>query len=159
MRFIGLDPSLNSTGIVVVDFSKTSPFLVDWELVQPGTKGSMPSRLFHIRRCVFAFCEKHSDVSVAGVEDGIVHRSRKVSRLLAQARGAALEACYAAGVRRFADITPFGVKEAATGHRCASKEDVAKGVQEKIIFPPGIEWKDDLTDAASVALAAHQLPR
>ena len=161
MRVAGFDPSLRSTGWSIVIFNDDrTPFIEDWGLIQPPTRGYIGARLDHLHQAVRRVVESNPDIDLVGVEQPIFARGGVRSALsLAQAHGCLRTALWQAGLRRFIEASPISVKLAACGNARASKEEVASGVAEQVLLPPapaGQPHKDDLTDAAGVAIYAHQ---
>lgn len=153
---IGMDISLRSTGLAAVLYPRgRTPRVLDWDIVETSLPDSMPARLDQIHRGVSSFIARQKEsISVVATEAAVVVNNRKIALQLAQARGVALHACYAAGMRFFEDFIPAKIKQDATGDGGADKQEVADGVRQHVVCPPQA-LRDDVTDAIGATWSAQ----
>ena len=148
-RVLGIDPSLRGSGFAVLDYSVdgTARILEAYTLkLKP--KISMAECLGAIGNQVDDFLNQHSVDHVA-VEQTIYVQNFQTAQILGAARGAAIGTAAMRGLPVF-EYAPLRVKQAVVGTGRASKEQVARTIQN--ITGANFELRFDESDAAAVAL-------
>jgi crossover junction endodeoxyribonuclease RuvC len=152
MLILGLDPSLSSTGwgLVRVEGSRLSH--VANGQVKTDAKAPMPERLAALQAGiaqVIASCSPDR----AAAEEVFLNKNPQSTLKLAQARGAVLAACGAAGVTVNEHAARL-VKKAVVGTGAAEKAQVQAMLK---VLLPGVQLAGpDAADALAVAIAdAH----
>ena len=156
MIVLGLDPSLSCTGwgVIRVEGSRTT-HIANGQ-VPTEAKAPMADRLHHLHDAVAAVIAAHAPDRVA-VEEVFANKNPQSTLKLAQARGAVLAACGAAGLTVNEHAARL-VKKAVTGTGAAEKVQVAAMV--KVLLPGVAIAGSDAADALAVAIAdAHLAPR
>ncbi len=148
-RVLGIDPSLRGSGFAVLDYGDgTSAQIIESATLKLHRKLSMPECLGAIGNQVDDFLNQHSVDHVA-VEQTIYVQNFQTAQILGAARGAAIAAAAMRGLPIF-EYAPLRVKKAVVGKGRASKEQVARTVQN--ITGTDFELRFDESDAAAVAL-------
>ncbi len=148
-RVLGIDPSLRGSGFAVLDYGDgNSVQIIESATLKLHRKLSMPECLGAIGNQVDDFLNQHSVDHVA-VEQTIYVQNFQTAQILGAARGAAIAAAAMRGLPIF-EYAPLRVKKAVVGKGRASKEQVARTVQN--ITGTDFELRFDESDAAAVAL-------
>jgi crossover junction endodeoxyribonuclease RuvC len=148
-RVLGIDPSLRGSGFAVLDYGDgNSAQIIESATLKLHRKLSMPECLGAIGNQVDDFLNQHSVDHVA-IEQTIYVQNFQTAQILGAARGAAIAAAAMRGLPIF-EYAPLRVKKAVVGKGRASKEQVARTVQN--ITGTDFELRFDESDAAAVAL-------
>lgn len=148
-RILGIDPSLRGSGFAVLDYGDgNSAQIIESATLKLHRKLSMPECLGAIGNQVDDFLNQHSVDHVA-IEQTIYVQNFQTAQILGAARGAAIAAAAMRGLPIF-EYAPLRVKKAVVGKGRASKEQVARTVQN--ITGTDFELRFDESDAAAVAL-------
>jgi crossover junction endodeoxyribonuclease RuvC len=148
-RVLGIDPSLRGSGFAVLDYGDSnSAQIIESATLKLHRKLSMPECLGAIGNQVDDFLNQHSVDHVA-IEQTIYVQNFQTAQILGAARGAAIAAAAMRGLPIF-EYAPLRVKKAVVGKGRASKEQVARTVQN--ITGTDFELRFDESDAAAVAL-------
>lgn len=152
IRILGLDPSLSCTGWGIVESQGARLVHVANGQLPSDAKLSMPSRLATLQaELAQIIADYHPDRAAA--EEVFVNKNPQSTLKLAQARGAVLAACGAAGLGVNEHATRL-VKKAVTGTGAAEKRQVQAMI--KILLPAATVAGPDAADALAVAIAdAH----
>ena len=156
MLILGLDPSLSSTGwsVILIEGVRISHLANGQIKTDPATP--MAERLAALQAGVAAVIAAHHP-DRAAAEEIFVNKNPQSTLKLAQARGAVLAACGAAGLAVNEHAARL-VKKAVTGTGGAEKAQVAAMV--KVLLPGVAVAGSDAADALAVAIAdAHLGPR
>ena len=148
-RILGIDPSLRSTGLAVLNFNRNKQAeLLFRQTIKLKPKLTMADCLAALSRTIDEVISKYSPDCVA-VEQTIYVQNFQTAQILGAARGAAIAA---AALRDLPIIEypPLRVKQAVVGYGRASKEQVARTVGQ--LLGINSELTFDEADAASVAL-------
>jgi len=152
MLILGLDPSLSCTGwgIVRVEGSRLSH--VANGQVKTDAKAPMAERLAMLQAGVAAVIAAHAP-DRAAAEEVYLNKNPQSTLKLAQARGAVLAACGAAGLEVREHAARL-VKKAVVGTGAAEKAQVQAML--KVLLPGVAVAGADAADALAVAIAdAH----
>lgn len=148
-RVLGIDPSLRGSGFAVLDYGADGTArILEATTLKLHPKLSMPECLGAIGNQVDDFLNQHSVDHVA-VEQTIYVQNFQTAQILGAARGAAIGTASMRGLPVF-EYAPLRVKQAVVGMGRASKEQVARTVQN--ITGTNFELRFDESDAAAVAL-------
>jgi crossover junction endodeoxyribonuclease RuvC len=146
---LGIDPSLRGTGLAVVLFTDQRTLrLLESCTVKAPPGATLPQCLGVIGRAVDAMIVRHTLDAVA-VEETIFVQNFRTAQILGAARGAAIAAA-AMRALPVSEYPPLRVKQAVVGFGRASKEQVAKQIQDLLNLPLALPF--DESDAAAVAI-------
>lgn len=152
MLILGLDPSLSCTGwgIVRVEGSRLS-HMANGQ-VKTDAKAPMAERLAALQAGIAAVIATQRP-DRAAAEEVYLNKNPQSTLKLAQARGAVLAACGAAGIP-VREHAARAVKKAVVGTGAAEKEQVQAML--KVLLPGAAVAGPDAADALAVAIAdAH----
>ncbi|WPJ94243.1 crossover junction endodeoxyribonuclease RuvC [Coraliomargarita algicola] len=148
-RVLGIDPSLRGSGFAVLDYSADGTArILEAATLKLHRSLSMPECLGAIGNQVDDFLNQHSVDHVA-VEQTIYVQNFQTAQILGAARGAAIGTAAMRGLPVF-EYAPLRIKQAVVGMGRASKEQVARTIQN--ITGTNFELRFDESDAAAVAL-------
>jgi len=150
---LGLDPSLSCTGWGLVRAQGSRLSHVANGQVPTGTAAALSDRLHAIHAAICAIIAEHRP-DRAAVEEVFVNKNGQSTLKLAQARGAVLAACGAAGLA-VSEHAAKSVKQAVVGTGSAEKAQVQAML--KVLLPGAAISGPDAADALAVAIAAAQL--
>ncbi len=156
MLILGIDPSLSCTGwgVIASEGARISHVANGQIKTDAGTP--MAQRLAVLQAGLAAVISEHQPTRAAA-EEIFVNTNPQSTLKLAQARGAALAACGAAGLTVNEHAARL-VKKAVTGTGAAEKTQVAAMV--KVLLPGVVIAGSDAADALAVAIAdAHLATR
>ena len=122
MIIIGIDPGLVNTGYGIISIKNEIPSLIDFGIIAPNTKDSVPERIFTIFTDVCHLIEKYNP-NIFSIEDVFYSRNFKSAMLLGQARGAAILAASKYKISIF-EYSAKKVKQSITGNGNADKTQV-----------------------------------
>lgn len=156
MLILGLDPSLSCTGWGVIASEGARLSHVANGQIKTDAGAPMAQRLAALQAGLAAVIAAHQPARAAA-EEIFVNKNPQSTLKLAQARGAVLAACGAAGLNVNEHAARL-VKQAVTGIGAAEKAQVAAMV--KVLLPGVVIAGSDAADALAVAIAdAHLAPR
>lgn len=150
MIILGLDPSLTCTGWGVIRSEGSRVTHIANGQVKTDTKSPLPDRLLHLHDAIYAVIGQYQP-DRAAVEEVFVNKNPQSTLKLAQARGAVLATCGAAGVP-VAELAARAVKKAVVGTGAADKVQVQAML--KVLLPGVAIAGADAADALAVAIAA-----
>lgn len=148
MRVLGIDASLRSTGVGVVESRGAGVRAVEWGLIRnpPARPHSACLRqVVSDLNELLARCRPEA----AAIEGGFYFKNARTALVLGEVRGVVIAACAAEGVPVF-EYSPRHVKQALTGAGGAQKGQVAKMVSSMLGLserPP-----EDAADALAIAI-------
>lgn len=148
-RVLGIDPSLRGSGFAVLDYGNDGRIrILEAATLRLKPKLSMAECLGAIGNQVDDFLNQHSVDHVA-VEQTIYVQNFQTAQILGAARGAAIGTAAMRGLPVF-EYAPLRVKQAVVGMGRASKEQVARTIQN--LTGTNFELRFDESDAAAVAI-------
>jgi crossover junction endodeoxyribonuclease RuvC len=153
---LGLDPSLSCTGwgVILIEGSRIA-HIANGQ-VPTDAKAPMPARLAALQAALSEVIAVHRPTRAAA-EEVFVNKNPQSTLKLAQARGAVLAACGAAGLEVREHAARL-VKKAVVGTGAADKAQVQAML--KVLLPGAEIAGADAADALAVAIAdAHLSPR
>jgi len=152
MLILGIDPSLTCTGWGIVRIEGSRLSHVGNGEMRTDNKAALSTRLAHLHAGLAEIIARH-DPDRAAVEEVFVNKNPQSTLKLAQARGAVLAACGAAGLPVAEHATRL-VKKAVVGTGAAEKQQVQAMLG--ILLPGVVIAGPDAADAMAVAIAdAH----
>ncbi len=154
MRILGVDPGLNRTGFGVVQVEGARCVLVAAGDIRPNPKAGLPLRLAKIHTELAAVADRYQP-QVLVLEQAFTHaRFPTAAQRMGHARGVICLLAQEKGIS-LAEYLPTRIKRALTGRGHATKDQVARMVQQWLgAFDPS--WSSDATDALALAIAhAH----
>ncbi|AWW72955.1 crossover junction endodeoxyribonuclease RuvC [Erythrobacter sp. KY5] len=156
MIILGLDPSLTCTGWGVIRVEGSRLSHIANGQIKTNAKTPMAERLAVLLNGIAEVIAAHGP-DRAACEEVFVNENAKSTLKLAQARGAVLSACGAAGLTVNEHAARL-VKKATVGTGAADKAQVAAMIK---VLLPGVQLAgSDAADALAVAIAdAHLSPR
>ncbi len=156
MLILGLDPSLSCTGWGVIRSEGARLSHIANGQIKTDAAAPMATRLAALQAGLAAVIAAHKP-DRAAAEEIFVNKNPQSTLKLAQARGAVLAACGAAGLTVNEHAARL-VKKAVTGTGAAEKAQVAAMV--KVLLPGVTLAGSDAADALAVAIAdAHLGPK
>ena len=153
MIILGLDPSLSCTGwgVIKVDGARIS-HIANGE-VKTAAKAQIAERLNHLNDAVAAVIATYQP-DRAAAEEVFANKNPQSTLKLAQARGAVLAACGAAGLEVREHAARL-VKKSVVGTGGADKVQVQAML--KVLLPAAVISGADAADALAVAIADANL--
>ena len=156
MIILGLDPSLSSTGWGVIRSEGARIAHVANGQIKTDPQAPMAARLAALQSGLATVIAEYQPTRAAA-EEIFLNKNPQSTLKLAQARGAVLAACGAAGLAVNEHAARL-VKKAVTGTGGAEKAQVAAMV--RVLLPGVTIAGSDAADALAVAIAdAHLAPR
>ena len=152
MIILGLDPSLSCTGWGVIRAEGSRLSHIANGQIATDAKAPIPDRLAQLQCELGVVIAEHSPTRAA-CEEIFVNKNPQSTLKLAQARGAVLAACGAAGIE-VREHAARSVKKAIVGTGAAEKTQVQAML--KVLLPGAQVAGADAADALAVAIAdAH----
>ena len=152
MIILGLDPSLSCTGWGLIRTEGSRIMHIANGQVPTDAKAPMARRLSHLQTALEAVIAEHTP-DRAAAEEIFVNKNPQSTLKLAQARGAVLAACGAAGLQVNEHAARL-VKKSVVGTGGADKTQVQAML--KVLLPGAVIAGADAADALAVAIAdAH----
>jgi crossover junction endodeoxyribonuclease RuvC len=148
MRVLGVDTSLRSTGVGIVDSAGSRLTAVEY------------GRVHNIDRLPLSECLRRLDAGireligrarpeVASIEDIFFCKNVRTAMVLGEARGVVIAACAGAGIPIY-EYAPRRVKQALVGHGAADKAQVRRMVMNLLNLTD--EPQEDAGDALAIAI-------
>ena len=147
-RVLGIDTSLRSTGIGVVEARGNRMTAVEFSTLRMPQRAPMSACLSNLLRGIGEVLARCAPDAVA-IEGGFFFKNAATAMILGQARGVAIAACAQKTVPVY-EYAPRRVKQAVVGFGGASKEQVQKMVASLLGLqdaPP-----EDASDALALAI-------
>ncbi len=148
VRVLGVDTSLRSTGLGVVQAEGSSLSAIECSNVNVGSSVPLSEALFRISDCVKAVIKRQRPDAIA-IEGIFYCRNVRTAVKLGEARGAVIAACAARGIPVF-EYAPRKVKQAVVGYGSADKEQVRKMLMRILAMKE--EPQEDAGDALAMAI-------
>ncbi len=152
-RVLGVDTSLRSTGVGVVEARGSSYRCISWDRIKNPATRSHSESLAHLHREMEAIIQRDQP-SVIAIEGIFFSKNVRTAVTLGQARGVVLALC-ALNKLDVYEYSPRSVKQAVVGNGNAHKEQVARMI--KVLLSLTEEPPDDAADALALAIShLHQ---
>ena len=148
IRVLGVDTSVRSTGVGVVDGVGSRLKVVEYGTIKSPRTSSLSECLLKLHTGIVDIIERSKPSAVA-IEGVFFSRNVKTTLMLGEARGAVIAASAAHGIPVY-EYAPRRVKQAVVGFGGAEKDQVAKMVTSLLALqekPP-----EDAADALAMAI-------
>jgi crossover junction endodeoxyribonuclease RuvC len=156
VRVLGIDTSLRSTGIAVVDAAGSKLSAVEYGLLKTDAGEPLSTCLNRLHHGLREIIERYRPDCVA-IEGIFFCKNVKTAVILGQARGAAIVACAVDELPVY-EYAPRRVKQAVVGYGAASKEQVRRMVISLLSLRD--EPQEDAGDALAIAIChLHNMTR
>ena len=149
MRVLGIDPSLTSTGIGIIDYSSNFYTVVTHGMIKPPRSLPFSQRIHAIKVGVEELIKKYSPQEVA-IENLFHAHNIKTALALGQVRGAVLVAVAESECELF-EYSALEIKKAVTGYGQADKDQVQHMVRI-LLHMPDEKLGNDESDALACAI-------
>ena len=148
IRVLGIDASLRSTGVAVVDASGNSLSAVEYGTLK--MKASEPlSGCLKLLNAGIVEILKRTEPEAVAIEGAFFCKNAKTALTLGEVRGAAIAVCASYGLPIY-EYAPRRVKQAVVGYGAASKMQVRAMVVSLLALDG--EPQEDAGDALAVAI-------
>jgi crossover junction endodeoxyribonuclease RuvC len=148
VRVLGIDTSLRSTGVAVVEAVGNSLRGVEHDVLAVAASASHSTCLDHLYKGIADAIDR-TKPEAAAIEGAFCCRNVKTAMILGQARGVAIAACAGRGVPVY-EYAPRRVKQAVVGFGSAGKGQVRKMVVS--LLGLNEEPAEDAGDALAIAI-------
>jgi len=158
MRVLGVDTSLRSTGIAVLETCGNSIVVVEYGVIKISQAKPVSECLRCLSDGIGGLIQRTSPQAVA-IEGIFYCKNVKTAVALGEARGVVISVCASAGLPVF-EYSPKKVKQAAVGYGSAGKDQVMRMVTALLKLPSAPA--EDACDAMAIAIchlhsnSAHQ---
>ena len=149
MRVLGIDTSLRSTGLGVVESRGNRLTAVEYGRIHNSPKLKLSECLRRLDGGIREIIARTHPEAVA-IEDIFYCKNVRTAVILGEARGAAIAACAGAGLP-ICEYSPRRVKQALVGFGAADKSQVRKMVMA--ILGLAEEPQEDAGDALAIAIS------
>lgn len=154
IRILGIDTSLRSTGVGIVEAHGSEIRAVAYGRIQNKPKVPHSLCLENIFTSISDLIEEHRP-DCAAIEGAFFAKNANTAMVLGQARGVAIAACAKKGLG-ITEHSPRKVKQSLVGTGAAQKDQVAKMVVRLLNLNE--QPKEDAADALAIAICHyHQL--
>jgi crossover junction endodeoxyribonuclease RuvC len=152
LRVIGVDTSLRSTGIGIVEARGNQFVALAHTVIKNPASRPHTACLAHLQQTLQGLLAEYQP-AVAAVEGVFFSKNARTAMVLGQARGVVLAACALADLEVF-EYAPRSVKQAVVGNGNAHKEQMIKMVTLLLGLPEAPP--EDAADALGLALCHLQ---
>ena len=154
IRILGIDTSLRSTGVGIIEVKGTELRAVAYGRIRNKPSEPHSRCLENIFNSITELIEEHQP-DCAAIEGAFYAKNAKTAMVLGQARGAAITACAKQGLE-LTEHSPRKVKQSLVGTGAAQKDQVAKMVMRLLDLSE--QPQEDAADALAIAICHyHQL--
>lgn len=147
-RVLGIDTSLRSTGLGVVEAAGSRFFMTEQAVLKNPPSLPLTACLLRIREGVLEMIRR-SEPTAAAIEGAFFQKNARTAMILGHARGVALATCAEAGLPVF-EYAPRKVKQAIVGFGGAEKAQVRKMLITLLALDA--DPQEDVGDALAIAL-------
>ena len=152
---LGVDPSLRSTGIAVLDAKNPRAVkLLHQDTWKLHKLPSVTACLASIQTSIQALFQRYP-IDHLAIENSIYVQNVRIAQSLGAVKGVILAAATVAGIPVF-EYAPLSIKRATLGYGLASKEQIANFICQSLALEKPMDF--DASDAAATALC-HLLGR
>lgn len=148
MIVLGIDPSVKSTGIGIIEYLDNNYSVLIYGCIKPSRGLAFHDKLNDIRCRVEELIKKHGPDEVA-IENPFYAQNIKTAITLGQVRGAVLVAVASQNKPLF-EYSPLEVKKAVTGYGQADKSQMITMVKALLAIDDD-KLETDAADALAVA--------
>jgi len=149
MKVLGIDPSVQSTGFGIIEYSDNKYSVIAYGAIKPRRRLPFHHKINTIRIQLEELISSYKPEEVA-IENPFYARNIKTAMTLGQVRGATLVAVASHGCLLF-EYSPLEIKKAITGYGQADKDQVNHMIKTLL------DVQDDSmgTDASDALAAAY----
>jgi len=148
VRVLGIDTSLRSTGVGVVESSGSTLRYVDCGFLKTTPKWLHSQCLRTIAEGINKIIDETEPTAVS-IEGSFFYKNAKTAMVLGEARGVAIATCAARNLPIY-EYAPRRVKQAVVGFGNADKQQVAKMVMTLLNLQE--QPQSDAADALAIAI-------
>ena len=148
IRVMGVDTSIRSTGVGILDAAGSRMTPVYYGLIKNPPGRPLSACLLHLQDEIARLIEAHRPEAVA-IEGIFYAKNVKTMLILSHARGAIIAQCARLGLPVY-EYAPRRVKLAVAGYGAAQKEQIQKMV--KTLLALREEPQNDAADALALAI-------
>jgi len=148
MRVLGIDPSLQSTGFGIIEYSNNTYTVLNCGVIKPSRRKLLHHKINEIKSRLDDLIAKFEPEEVA-IENPFYARNIKTAITLGQVRGATLVAVASHNCSLF-EYSPLEIKKAVTGYGQADKNQVRVMVQTLLNIKDK-KLETDTSDALATA--------
>jgi len=148
MRVLGIDPSIQSTGFGIIEYSDNIYSVLSSGVIKPSRKKLFHHKINEIRSRLEELIKAYEPEEVA-IENPFYAQNIKTAIALGQVRGATLVAV-ASHDCSLHEYSPLEIKKAVTGYGQADKNQVREMVKT-LLNIPGEKLETDASDALAAA--------
>ncbi|NIM57565.1 MAG: crossover junction endodeoxyribonuclease RuvC [Candidatus Aminicenantes bacterium] len=149
MRVLGIDPSIQSTGFGIIEYSNNAYTVINCGVIKPSRRKLFHHRINEIKSRLDDLIAEFEPDEVA-IENPFYAQNIKTAITLGQVRGATLVAVASHNCSLF-EYSPLEIKKAVTGYGQADKSQVRMMVQTLL----NIKDKKLETDASDALATAY----
>lgn len=122
MRVLGIDPSIQSTGFGIIEYSENNYTVLNSGVIKPGSQQFFHHKINEIKSRLEDIIRTYKPDEVA-IENPFYAQNIKTAITLGQVRGAALVAVASHNCSLY-EYSPLEIKKAVTGYGQADKNQV-----------------------------------
>jgi len=148
IRVLGIDTSLRSTGVGIIDAAGSRRVAVHYGTIKNPAGRPLSACLLHLQDEIDKLIREHEPQAVA-IEGIFYAKNVKTMMILCHARGAIISQCARLGLPVY-EYEPRRVKMAVAGYGGAQKEQIQKMV--KTLLGLSEEPQNDAADALALAI-------
>ena len=148
MRVMGVDTSLRSSGVALIEARGSVLKAVEYQLVKNPADRALSACLQNLYHSVVEIIGQWKP-DEAAIEGIFFCRNVKTAVVLGHARGVVIAACASAGVPVY-EYSPRRIKQAVVGFGSAGKEQVRKMITAILALDE--EPRQDASDAFAIAI-------
>ncbi|MGB8953003.1 MAG: crossover junction endodeoxyribonuclease RuvC [Candidatus Aminicenantales bacterium] len=148
MRVLGIDPSSQSTGFGLIEFSENNTTVIASGIIKLSRRIPFQNKLHEIKCAIENIIATYSPEDVA-IENPFYAQNIKTAMTLGQVRGAILVAVAASKCALF-EYSPLEIKKSVTGYGQAGKDQVNTMVRTLLNLKEE-PLKEDESDALACA--------
>lgn len=149
MRVLGIDPSIQSTGFGIIEYSNNTYSVLKYGVIKPSHRQLFHHKINHIKSSLEELIIAYEPEEVA-IENPFYAQNIKTAITLGQVRGATLVAIAAHDCSLY-EYSPLEIKKAVTGYGRADKNQVKMMVKTLL----NIEDEKLETDASDALATAY----
>jgi crossover junction endodeoxyribonuclease RuvC len=151
MRVLGIDTSLRSTGVGVVESLAGKMIAVEYGRIHNSDRLSLSECLRRIDGGIREIIAR-TRPELAAIEDIFFAKNARTAMVLGEARGVVIAACATSGIPVY-EYAPRRVKQSVTGIGSADKLQVRK--MAMVVLGMKEEPQEDAGDALAIALCHY----
>jgi len=149
MRVLGIDPSVQSTGFGIIEYSDNSYSVLEYGAIKPSRRLLFHHKVNMIRNQLEKIIQTYQPTEVA-IENPFYAQNIRTAITLGQVRGAALVAVASHDCNLY-EYSPLEIKKAVTGYGRADKNQVKTMIKTLL----NIQEPDLGTDASDALATAY----